>query len=157
MSLESAEETYGDGERAHRTAWSSVKQIAEKQGDLATASQLLREGIPLAEDSSDGGDVTISSTYVRACVAAGFQPRVAYLKSVTVEGFRGIGKAATLDLPTVLAQIASRAQTVLKARDVVLRLLEPEGTLPVVVRLTTGPVQVLVDGRTFSLDPDQPS
>jgi riboflavin kinase/FMN adenylyltransferase len=29
------------------------------------------EGIPLAEDSSDGGEVTISSTYVRACVAAG--------------------------------------------------------------------------------------
>src|SRR5687768_12279 len=27
-------------------------------------------------------------------------PRVAYLKSVTVEGFRGIGKPATLDLPT---------------------------------------------------------
>lgn len=32
--LASAEETYGgDEERAHRTAWSSVKQIAEKQGD----------------------------------------------------------------------------------------------------------------------------
>ena len=31
--LESAEEQYGDEERAHRTAWSSVKQIAEKQGD----------------------------------------------------------------------------------------------------------------------------
>ena len=32
--LESAEETYeGDEERAHRTAWSSVKQIAEKKGD----------------------------------------------------------------------------------------------------------------------------
>ena len=32
--LESAEETYdGDEERAHRTAWSSVKHIAEKQGD----------------------------------------------------------------------------------------------------------------------------
>jgi riboflavin kinase/FMN adenylyltransferase len=29
------------------------------------------EGIALAEDSSDGGDVTISSTYIRACVAAG--------------------------------------------------------------------------------------
>jgi hypothetical protein len=27
--------------------------------------------------------------------------------------------------------------------------------LPVIVRLTTGPVQVVVDGRTFSLDPDQ--
>lgn len=29
------------------------------------------EGVALAEDSSDDGDVTISSTYVRACVAAG--------------------------------------------------------------------------------------
>jgi riboflavin kinase/FMN adenylyltransferase len=29
------------------------------------------EGIPLAEDMSHGGEVTISSTYVRACVAAG--------------------------------------------------------------------------------------
>jgi riboflavin kinase/FMN adenylyltransferase len=29
------------------------------------------EGIALAEDSSDGGEVTISSTYIRACVAAG--------------------------------------------------------------------------------------
>jgi cation transport regulator ChaB len=32
--LESAEETYdGDEERAHRTAWSAVKHIAEKKGD----------------------------------------------------------------------------------------------------------------------------
>src|SRR3712207_5181847 len=32
--LESAEETYdGDEERAHRTAWSAVKQVAEKKGD----------------------------------------------------------------------------------------------------------------------------
>ncbi len=29
------------------------------------------EGIALAEDSSDGSEVTISSTYIRACVAAG--------------------------------------------------------------------------------------
>jgi riboflavin kinase/FMN adenylyltransferase len=29
------------------------------------------EGIPLAEDTSDDGEVTISSTYIRACVAAG--------------------------------------------------------------------------------------
>jgi riboflavin kinase/FMN adenylyltransferase len=29
------------------------------------------EGIPLSEDSSDDGEVTISSTYIRACVAAG--------------------------------------------------------------------------------------
>jgi riboflavin kinase/FMN adenylyltransferase len=29
------------------------------------------EGVPLAEDASDDGEVTISSTYIRACVAAG--------------------------------------------------------------------------------------
>ena len=33
-SLESAEQTYdGDEERAHRTAWTAVKQVAEKKGD----------------------------------------------------------------------------------------------------------------------------
>lgn len=31
--LESAEEQYGDEERAHRTAWGSVKNLAEKRGD----------------------------------------------------------------------------------------------------------------------------
>lgn len=32
--LESAEKTYdGDEERAHRTAWSAVKHVAEKRGD----------------------------------------------------------------------------------------------------------------------------
>ncbi|HEX2085482.1 MAG TPA: ChaB family protein [Solirubrobacteraceae bacterium] len=31
--LESAEETYDEDERAVRTAWSAVKQVAEKKGD----------------------------------------------------------------------------------------------------------------------------
>ncbi len=31
--LASAEQEYGDGERAHRTAWAAVKNIAEKHGD----------------------------------------------------------------------------------------------------------------------------
>jgi cation transport regulator ChaB len=31
--LDSAEETYDSEERAHRTAWSAVKHIAEKKGD----------------------------------------------------------------------------------------------------------------------------
>ncbi len=32
--LDNAEDTYdGDEERAHRTAWASVKQVAEKKGD----------------------------------------------------------------------------------------------------------------------------
>jgi len=31
--LDSAEETYDSEERAHRTAWSAVKHVAEKQGN----------------------------------------------------------------------------------------------------------------------------
>jgi cation transport regulator ChaB len=31
--LDSAHEQYGSAERAHRTAWSAVKHVAEKQGD----------------------------------------------------------------------------------------------------------------------------
>jgi cation transport regulator ChaB len=31
--LESAHEQYGSEERAHRTAWSAVKHVAEKRGD----------------------------------------------------------------------------------------------------------------------------
>jgi cation transport regulator ChaB len=31
--LDSAHETYDSEERAHRTAWSAVKHVAEKQGD----------------------------------------------------------------------------------------------------------------------------
>jgi|SRR5215217_4728224 len=31
--LDSAEETYDSEERAHRTAWSAVKHVAEKEGD----------------------------------------------------------------------------------------------------------------------------
>ena len=31
--LDSAHETYGSEQRAHRTAWSAVKHVAEKKGD----------------------------------------------------------------------------------------------------------------------------
>ena len=42
---------------------------------------------------------------------------------------------ATLDLNTVLEQIATRAKNVLNARDVSIRLLEPDGNLPTVVAI----------------------
>ena len=42
---------------------------------------------------------------------------------------------ATLDLSAVLERIATRAQAVGNARDVVLRLLEPDGSLPAVVAI----------------------
>ncbi|MGB7093484.1 MAG: GAF domain-containing protein, partial [Anaerolineales bacterium] len=43
--------------------------------------------------------------------------------------------SATLDQNTVLEQIARRAKEILKAKDVVLRLVQPDGTLPTVVAL----------------------
>ena len=43
--------------------------------------------------------------------------------------------SATLDLPAVLERIATRAQAVMSAQDVVLRLLEPDGALPAVVAI----------------------
>ena len=41
----------------------------------------------------------------------------------------------SLDLPTVLERIATHAKDVLQARDVVLRMIEPDGTLPTVVAI----------------------
>jgi len=43
--------------------------------------------------------------------------------------------SASLDLPTVLERIATHAKDLLHGRDVVLRLLEPDGRLPAVVAL----------------------
>ena len=43
--------------------------------------------------------------------------------------------SATLDLSTVLEQIAARAMDLLQARDVVLRLLEPDSRLPAAVAI----------------------
>jgi GAF domain-containing protein len=43
--------------------------------------------------------------------------------------------SATLDLSTVLERIAARAMDLMRARDVVLRLLEPDGRLPAAVAI----------------------
>src|SRR3954451_18273587 len=50
--LESAEEQYDSEQRAHRTAWSSVKHIAEKQGDNW---ELKDEPGPSDEQAARGG------------------------------------------------------------------------------------------------------
>ena len=57
------------------------------------------EGVPLAEDTSDSGDVTISSTYIRACVAAGDMApppgRSGARTASTASSSAGTGAAAT--------------------------------------------------------------
>jgi PAS domain S-box-containing protein len=54
-----------------------------------------------------------------------------------MEALSEIGReiSETLDLPTVLERIATHAKDVLHARDVVLRLQEPDGTLPALVAI----------------------
>lgn len=48
--LDSAHDQYGSEERAHRTAWASVKNVAEKKGDHWE----LKEGDGEGESSGDG-------------------------------------------------------------------------------------------------------
>jgi riboflavin kinase/FMN adenylyltransferase len=78
------------------------------------------EGVPLAEDSSDGGDVTISSTYVRACVAAGDMVSAARAlgRPHRVDGIvvRGDRRGRDLGYPT--ANVESQAYTAIPADGV---------------------------------------
>ncbi len=57
--------------------------------------------------------------------------------------------SATLDLSTVLERIATRARDELDARDIVLRLLEPDGSLPTVVAI--GKYAEIFKGDTLQL------
>ncbi len=59
------------------------------------------------------------------------------LRADEMAALNDIGReiSATLDLNAVLEQIATRAKDVLDARDIVLRLLQPDGSLPAVVAL----------------------
>src|SRR3954469_7894261 len=57
--LDSAHEQYDDEERAHRTAWSAVKHVAEKRGDhwepkdeYGPSDAQAAKGGPAARDSS---------------------------------------------------------------------------------------------------------
>jgi riboflavin kinase/FMN adenylyltransferase len=74
-------------------------------GTVATLTQEGRrfgfavEDVPLAEDTSDDGEVTISSTYIRACVAAGDMESAA----------RALGRAHRVDGVVVRGDRRGRA------------------------------------------------
>ncbi len=78
------------------------------------------EGVPLAEDSSDSGDVTISSTYIRACVAAGDMVSAARAlgRPHRVDGIvvRGDRRGRELGYPT--ANVESQPYTAIPADGV---------------------------------------
>lgn len=78
------------------------------------------EGLPLAEDVSDSGDVTISSTYIRACVAAGDMVSAARAlgRPHRVDGVvvRGDRRGRDLGYPT--ANVESQPYTAIPADGV---------------------------------------
>jgi riboflavin kinase/FMN adenylyltransferase len=78
------------------------------------------EGVPLAEDTSDSGDVTISSTYIRACVAAGDMVSAARAlgRPHRVDGVvvRGDRRGRNLGYPT--ANVESQPYTAVPADGV---------------------------------------
>lgn len=78
------------------------------------------EGVPLAEASSDSGDVTISSTYIRACVAAGDMAAAARAlgRPHRVDGVvvRGDRRGRDLGYPT--ANVESQPYTAIPADGV---------------------------------------
>lgn len=78
------------------------------------------EGVPLAEDSSDDGDITISSTYIRACVAGGDMASAARAlgRPHRVDGVvvRGDRRGRDLGYPT--ANVESQPYTAIPADGV---------------------------------------
>jgi cation transport regulator ChaB len=61
--LDSAEETYDSEERAHRTAWSAVKHIAEKKGDHWELKDDYGPSDPQAEQSGAAARDRPKATY----------------------------------------------------------------------------------------------
>src|SRR3954463_1557987 len=61
--LDSAEETYDSEERAHRTAWSAVKHVAEKKGDHWELKDEKGPSDPQAERSGRGARENPKRTY----------------------------------------------------------------------------------------------
>ena len=69
--LESAEKTYGDGERAHRTAFAALKHSYEKVGDhweakdqKGPSDEGAKEGGPGPHDTKGGVDANASKAHL---------------------------------------------------------------------------------------------
>ena len=60
--LDSAHDEYNDEERAHRTAWASVKNVAEKKGDHWE----VKEGSSDGSSGGSGGETSKQELYDKA-------------------------------------------------------------------------------------------
>lgn len=136
-----------DLEEAVETEYPAGKPYQQTYGQRTTlATPLMREGVAI-------GAIYVWRDHVRPFTEKQIQllKTFADQAAIAIENVRlfdetqrraremtaltEIGReiSATLDLNKVLEQIATRAHSVLKARDVAIRLLEPDGSLPTVV------------------------
>jgi GAF domain-containing protein/DNA-binding response OmpR family regulator len=136
------------------------KDIQERRAQLGTSlvgrESLSYLGVPIKSGGETIGVISVQSTsqegmfnddslrlLTTIAANAGAAIHTAQLYTETQRRAREMAALAeigreislTLDLTMVLERIAGRAQELLQAQDVVLRLLEPDGRLPVVVAL----------------------
>jgi cation transport regulator ChaB len=110
--LDSAEETYDSAERAHRAAWSSVKHVAEKQGDHWELKDAKGPSDPRAELSGRAARDADAPTY--GGVDAN-KPKAELYEQAREAGVEGRSKMTKPELARALQRANDRATA--RARD----------------------------------------
>ena len=97
--LDSAEETYDSAERSHRTAWSAVKHVAEKQGNHWELKD--RKGPSDAQAAKGGRAARESGGETRGGVNEG-KPKRALYEDAKRAGIDGRSKMSKAELARAL-------------------------------------------------------
>jgi cation transport regulator ChaB len=104
--LDSAEETYDSEERAHRTAWDSVKHVAEKQGDHWELKD--RKGPSDPQAARSGAAARESRAPTRGGVNQ-FKPKRELYEDAKRAGIDGRSRMSKAELAKALQRHSERA------------------------------------------------
>jgi cation transport regulator ChaB len=102
--LDGAHESYDSEERAHRTAWSAVKHVAEKKGDHWEPKK--RKG-PSDEQAAKGGAAARRGGETLGGVNAG-KPKAELYEDAREAGIEGRSKMSKRELAEALARHSRR-------------------------------------------------
>ena len=93
--LDAAEEQYdGDAERAHRTAWASVKHVAEKVGDHWELKDEMGPSDPRSKQSTEKKRAGVGDTYGGVDVEGNTRDELMQrAKSAGITGYSSMTKA----------------------------------------------------------------